>query len=303
MPLFAFFGSSKLSVYVLNALEAQGLLPALVVTAPDRPRGRGLETTPNPVRAWALDHEIEVIAPETLKDDALARELRNTPWDVFVVAMYSKLIPQDMLDIPRRGALNVHPSLLPKYRGPSPVLSAILDDVRVTGISIMQMTAEMDAGPVVAQARVELEESEWPPEGSEFEILLASEGGTMLAEVLPEWLRGEITPQPQDDLQATYTKKFGSEDALVHVVDEKGAPLTGSAARKALGTIRAFDKNPRAHFFATAPGGKQIRVIITQAKIENDILMIERVIPEGKKEMDYAEFLRGGATPDMQHHA
>ncbi|HEX8993745.1 MAG TPA: methionyl-tRNA formyltransferase [Candidatus Paceibacterota bacterium] len=299
MPLFAFFGSSELSVRVLESLESHGLLPALVVTAPDKPRGRGGEMQPNPVKAWALAHEIEAITPTTLKDEDLLQELGNTDWDVFIVAMYGKLIPEALLDMPRRGALNVHPSLLPRFRGPSPVLSAILEDERSTGISIMRLTAQMDAGPVIAQARIELDEESWPPLGSEFETLLAQEGGNMLAEVLPDWMKGEVDAQPQDESLATYTKKFSDEDARVQIVDEKGVPLTGAAARAALCRIHAFDKSPRAHFFATARSGKTMRVIITDATIGNDQLIINKVMPEGKKEMAYEEFLRGGAVVEI----
>jgi methionyl-tRNA formyltransferase len=281
-PLFAFFGTPRFAVRVLDALESHGLVPALVITAPDKPQGRGLEVKPSPVKEWAVERGIDVLQPVTLKDDAFVAELQNTDWDVFLVAAYNKLIPKNILDIPRRGSLNVHPSLLPKFRGPSPALSAILADERSTGVSIMQMSEKMDAGPVVAQARIELEETAWPPKGSLFEDLLATEGGNLLAETLPEWLKGTITPEPQDESQATYTKKFSSEDALIDI--------TGNA-REQLLKIRAFDKNPRA--FYIDPSGK--RVIITEAEITDGKLEILKVIPEGKKETTYTEFLRNGA--------
>lgn len=287
--LFAFFGSSPLSVRVLDALEEQGLTPALVITAPDRRAGRGMEMTQNPVKEWALARTIEVATPATLRDDALAGELRNTEWDVFVVAMYGKIIPKNILEIPAHGCLNVHPSLLPRFRGPSPVLSAILADERTTGISIMQVTEAMDAGPVVAQARIELDADAWPPQGGEFEDVLATEGGTMLAEVLPDYLSGAVTPVPQDESLATYTKKFTDEDALLDF--DPTEPPRGAAARVALCRIRAFDRSPRAHFFAQSKEGKTIRVIIAEAEIENDKLVITRVIPEGKKSMEYGEFV------------
>lgn len=278
-PLFAFFGTPRFAVRVLDALESQGLVPALVITAPDKPQGRGLEVKPSPVKAWALERGIDILQPTTLRDESFIAELQNTDWDVFLVAAYNKLIPNIILELPRRGSLNVHPSLLPKFRGPSPALSAILADERTTGVSIMQMSEKMDAGPVVAQARIELEESEWPPKGSLFEDLLATEGGNLLAETLPEWLKGTITPEPQDDSKATFTKKFNSDDALID--------LSGNA-REQLLKIRAFDKNPRA--FYIDPAGK--RVIITDAEVTDGKLEILKVIPEGKKEMDYKDFLQ-----------
>jgi methionyl-tRNA formyltransferase len=287
-PLFAFFGTPKFAVDVLQALEAKGLIPALVITAPDRKQGRGMVLTPSPAKQWATERGVDVLTPATLKDEAFIAELANTEWDVFIVAAYAKLIPKVMLDIPKHGCLNIHPSLLPKFRGPSPALSAILADERATGVSVMQMAEKMDAGPVVAQAKVELEEETadepgWPMRGSEFEELLATEGGNLLAEVLPFYIKGEITPEPQDESVATFTKKFTDADALI---DISRFDLDGYA-REAYLKIKAFDKGPRAYMLV---GGK--RVIIKEATFESGELKITRVIPEGKKEMDYTQFLQ-----------
>lgn len=288
-PLFAFFGTPHFSVAVLERLEAHGMLPALVITAPDKPRGRGFEVSPSPVKAWAMERGIDVLTPTTLKDEQFVAELSNTEWDVFVVAAYNKLIPKNILETPAHGCLNVHPSLLPKFRGPSPALSAILADERVTGVSIMLMNEKMDEGPVVAQARIALEEDAWPPKGSEFEELLAQEGGNLLAETIPFWIKGQISPEPQDNAEATFSKKFSSDDARVDL---------GGDARKELLKIRAFDKNPRAFYFAEKNGpdkraSKKIRVIITDATLEDGKLKPVRVIPEGKKEMFFEDFQRG----------
>jgi methionyl-tRNA formyltransferase len=275
-PLFAFFGTPHFATVVLDALERNGLTPALIITAPDKKRGRGLELSPSPAKAWALERGIDVLTPETLKDDQFVAELANTEWDFFAVAAYNKLIPQPVLEIPAHGSLNVHPSLLPKLRGPSPALTAILENERSTGVSVMQMSAQMDAGPVVAQAKVELEEDAWPPRGQMFEDLLATEGGNLLAEILPDFLAGKITPEAQDEAQATYSKKFVDNDALINLAGDPSEEL-----RK----IRAFDHGPRAYFIQD---GK--RVVITDAAIEDGRLVIKKVIPEGKKEMDYSVF-------------
>ncbi len=285
-PLFAFFGTPHFSVVVLNALEASGMLPALIITAPDKPQGRGLELSPSPVKQWATLRGIDVVTPTTLKDEQFVAELKNTEWDVFIVAAYNKLIPASVLEIPKRGCLNVHPSLLPKLRGPSPALSAILTDERETGVSIMLMNEKMDEGDVVAQARIALDEDAWPPKGSEFEELLAQEGGNLLAETLPLWIEGKITPEKQNHSEATFSHKFSSEDAHV---DLNGDP------RQQLLKIKAFDKNPRAFYFAEK-GGKKIRVIITDAALEDGALKILKVIPEGKKEMPYEDFKKGFAN-------
>lgn len=277
-PLFAFFGTPKFSVHVLDALERQGMLPALVITAPDRPQGRGLVLTPSPAKQWAMERGIDVLTPEKLKDEAFLEELQNTEWDVFLVAAYAKLIPNNILEMPRRGSLNVHPSLLPKFRGPSPAASAILADERATGVTIMQMSEKMDAGPIVAQARIELEEENWPPKGSEFETLLATEGGNLLAETLPHWISGQIDAEPQDESQATFTRKFTDADSLIDLHGD---------AREQLLKIRTFDKNPRAHFMQNNK-----RIIITEAQIQDGKLELLKVVPEGKKEMPYADFAR-----------
>jgi len=283
MPRFAFLGTPQFAVHVLNALKARGLLPTLVVTASDKPAGRGLKLQPSPAKVWALESGIDVLEPTSLKGDTFVAELANTDWDVFVVAAYAKLIPKTILDLPRRGCLNVHPSLLPRLRGPSPARSAILADERETGVTIMLMDEKMDHGPVVAQARMEIAEEDWPLSGLMLEEMLATEGGNLLAEVLPEWLACTITPEPQDESKATYTHKFKDQDALVD--------LAGDAHANIL-KIRAFDQSPRAHYF-TAEG---MRVVITKAEIKDGTLEIIKVIPEGKNEMDFKTYRAGHAT-------
>ena len=280
--LIAFFGTPVLAVRVLERLKANGITPALVVTSPDRPKGRGKIMTPPPVKEWALGAGIDVAQPITLKN-GFADELHNTEWDLFIVAAYGKIIPKNILDIPRHGTLNVHPSLLPKFRGPSPILSALLVDERETGVSIMLLDEEMDHGPIVAQARVEIEKDDWPLKGSVLEALLADEGGNLLAEVIPPWVAGEIVPEPQDHSMATYTKKFEDADARVDMSDGAYANFL---------KIKTFDENPRAYMLAEK-NGKSMRVIITDADYKDGTLQITRVIPEGKKEMAYEDFLRG----------
>ncbi len=282
-PLFAFFGTPRFSVYVLDALERKGILPALVVTAPDKPRGRGMNISPSPVKTWALERGIDIAQPLRLSDPDFLGPFQNTQWDVCVVAAYAKLITPAILHTPSHGCLNVHPSLLPRFRGPSPVLSAILENTRDTGVSIMLMDEQLDHGPIVSQARIELEEEAWPPKGSFLEELLATEGGNFLAETIPAWLAGNIVPEAQDESKATYTKKFTDTDARIDLDNDPYQELL---------KIRAFDANPRAHFFSKTKQGKELRVIITDAEIKNSALNILRVIPEGKSEMSFEEFSR-----------
>ncbi len=274
---FVFFGTPAVAVFVLDALNAHGMLPTLIVTAPDKPRGRGGEVSATPAAAWGEMNGVDVVKPATLKDDQFVAELQNTEWDFFVVAAYGKIISKRVLDIPRHGALNVHPSLLPSYRGPSPIMSAILNDDRKTGVTIMLMDEEMDHGPTLSQARIEIEENNWPLKNIDLEELLATEGGNLLAETIPTWVDGAIEPEVQNHDEATYTKKFSPEDARI---DMSGDP------RENLLKVHAFDRSPRAWM----TDEKGLRVVITEATIIENAFVPTRVIPEGKKEMSYDEY-------------
>jgi len=243
-PTFAFLGTSIDSKFALEALAKHGLEPAVVIDEKELPD-----------------------------------ELYNTEWDFILVCSYGKILPKKLLDLPRRGVINIHPSLLPRFRGPSPYVSAILADERTTGVSVMLLEEKMDAGPILAQARIEIEEADWPPKGLVLSQMLFTEGINLLVEILPDWLAGTLVPTAQDEAQATYTKKFGDADALLDLTKPREAFLK----------IRAFDKSPRAHFITES--GK--RVIVTEASWVNDGLVIEKVLPEGKKEMPYADYQRG----------
>lgn len=279
---FAYFGSSRLSVIVLDELEKLGLLPVVVVTTPDKPQGRKLIVKPNVVKEWALKKNVPVI--DSL--DMLKAKPQAT--DVFIVASYGKIIPKKILDIPPRKTLNIHPSLLPKYRGPSPLPSAMLDDAKDTGVSIMRLDEQMDHGPIIIQKNIHV--NEWPTY-EDFEEMMAREGAQLLAQVLPEWVAGRIEEKEQDHSRATYTKKIVKEDGLI---DLNGDAYTNF--RK----IQAYHEWPQAYFMHKGKdedkdkvGQKDMRVKITQASFKDNKLVIEKVIPEGKKEMSYKDFLSG----------
>ncbi|MEX0935203.1 MAG: methionyl-tRNA formyltransferase [Candidatus Paceibacterota bacterium] len=278
-PRFVFFGTPDMGVYVLEELEKRGFLPSLVVTAPDRPQGRGMVLQAPPVKEWAQSHNIPVFQPERLDTSAVEKLEEMRPWDLFVVAAYGKIIPQPVIDIPRRGILNVHPSLLPRFRGASPIQSQILEDEQDVGVTIMLIDEKLDHGPIVAQSRVEI--PEWPPKASELEEILAREGGKILAESIPGWLPGAIEAQKQDHEKATLTKKISKEDGEIDLSDD---PYTNYLK------IQAFDVWPRTYFFH---GEEKMRVIITEAEYTDGKLEIKKVIPAGKAEMTYDEFIRG----------
>lgn len=274
----AFFGTPKVAVYVLEELARAGIAPDLIITAPDAPRGRGLILTPPPAKVWAEERAISTFQPTTLKNAEAAQAIKDEgPWDLFIVAAYGGILPKEVLDIPAHGTLNMHPSLLPRLRGASPIQTAILEEDE-TGVSIMLVDQEMDHGPIIAQEKMEI--PDWPPEASELEEILARQGGRMLAAVIPNWIAGKIVPREQDHRQATFTKKIAKENGLIDLNDDP---------RRNYRKIQAFNVWPRAYFFAKR-NGKQTRVIITAAELRDGKLVIKKVIPEGKKEMSYTVF-------------
>lgn len=275
----AFFGTPQVAVYVLDELKKSGLTPDLIITAPDKPAGRKLILTPPPAKVWGEENFVSTFQPETLRDDEVIKTIKDEgPWDLFIVAAYGNILSKEILELPKHGTLNMHPSLLPKLRGASPIQTAILTEEE-TGASIMLLDEEMDHGPIVAQEKVSI--PNWPPKASELEETLARKGGQMIAEVAPKWIAGEIEAKEQDHSKATYTKKITKEDGLI---DLSGDPETNY--RK----IQAFNIWPRAYFF-TERNGKKIRVIVTEASFDKGELVINKIIPEGKKEMLYADFL------------
>jgi methionyl-tRNA formyltransferase len=286
---FVFFGTPDLAVIVLDELAAAGLVPSLIVTAPDAKQGRGMVMTPPPVKVWGDEREIEVLQPEKLDNEIVAR-LQKDAYDVFVVVAYGKILPGSILTLPKRGVLNVHPSLLPSLRGPSPVRSAILADNRSTGVTVMLLDEAMDHGPIIAQKKVEAHE--WPPHAEDFEMELIREGGKMLASILPPWIRGEIEAHKQNDDLATYCQMIRKEDGQIDLNGD--AVPAGRQAYQNLLKIRAYEGWPGT-FSYFEKNGEKIRVKILDAHVENNELKIDTVVPEGKREMSYEEFLRSGA--------
>ncbi|MBI5077941.1 MAG: methionyl-tRNA formyltransferase [Candidatus Yonathbacteria bacterium] len=281
----AFWGTSRFSVIVLDKMAQNGILPSLIITAPPRKKGRGLEMSQSDVKVWADAHHVPTLEPEKL-DAEFCFRLSTFDFGLFVIASYGKIVPRTVLDLPKYGTLNVHPSLLPKLRGASPIQSGILEDVPLfssheTGVTIMLIDEKVDHGPIVAQEKIII--PNWPPQGLELEETLGILGGKLLAKTIPLWIAGTITPKDQDHDQATYTKKMTSGSGQIYLDDD---PVR--MYRK----IRAFDTWPRAYFI-TERNGKDMRVVITEAHVSDGKLILDRVIPEGKKEMLYEDFVRG----------
>lgn len=207
-----FMGTPAFARTILEALLKEGYPVVGVVSQPDRPAGRGRRLTAPPVAELARERGISLIQPERPQEPAALETLRSWAPDVIVVAAYGRILPPAVLHIPPKGCLNVHASLLPRYRGPNPVAQAILDGVRETGVTIMLMDEGMDTGPVLAQRAVPVHEDDTT--GS-LMARLAEEGARLLIETLPAWMAGAIEPQPQDASAATYTRLMRKEDGLV----------------------------------------------------------------------------------------
>ena len=279
---WTFFGTSRFSVIVLDKLKEKGFIPTLIVTVEDKPKGRKMILTPPETKIWATKEGVPYLQLKTLKKPESEEAIRNQlkeGCEVFVVASYGKIIPQNILDIPRHHCLNVHPSLLPKLRGPSPIKSAILT-LNETGVSIIRLDAEMDHGPILAQKKVVMEE--WPPYEENLEKILGEVGGEMLSELLPLWINSKIKEQEQDHSLATICQKIEKSDGQINLEDNPEINL-----RK----IRAYHTWPTTYFFLTENNIKK-RIVVKKAHIENGKLVLDRIIPEGKKEMDYKDFIR-----------
>jgi len=263
---FAFFGTPEVAEKTLEILKQNNLLPSLVITAPDKPKGRKLIITPPPVKVWAEKNNIPVLQPEKLKE--LEDKLKD--YDLFIVVAYGKIFPEWLINLPKYGTLNIHYSLLPKYRGAAPVQAAILNGETETGVTIQKMVYELDAGPIVAEEKVKIEPNEKTPELLE---KLAKIGGNLLVKILPDYLAGKIKPKEQVG-EPSFCPKIKKEDGLINLNDN---PI------KNYNKFRAFYEWPRTYFFKD---GK--RIIITDAELKDGKFVIKKIIPEGGKEIDYS---------------
>ena len=204
-------GSPDFALSTLRALHENYTVVG-VVTQPDRAAGRGRELKPPPVKTLALELDIPVIQPEKLRDPEAMEQLRAWSPDVIVVAAFGQILRQDVLDLPKFGCINVHASLLPRWRGAAPINAAILHGDEETGITIMKMDAGLDTGPILTQRSVRIQPDETA--GSLFETL-SQLGADLLLETLPGYISGEIKPSPQPEEGATYAPMLKKEDGLL----------------------------------------------------------------------------------------
>ena len=273
----AFLGTPLFAVKILEEMKKGGLTPALIITAPDKPKGRKLALTPPPVKDWADKEKLPALQPETLND--IYADLKKENWDIFILAAYGKIIPQKIIEMSKFGILNVHPSLLPKYRGPSPIQSAILNGDKKFGATIMLLDEKLDHGPILSADHLTLADN---VNYKELEDKLAELGGKLLVKTVPLWVNDKIKAIPQDHNKATYTEKIKKENGLINSGDDPQI-----IEKK----IRAFNPWPGVYFFLKK-NKKLLRIIITGATLTGGKLKIEKVKPEGKKETTFADFMK-----------
>ena len=269
---FAYFGTPKVSSDTLAILIERGFIPDVVITSPDAPKGRGLTLTPSETKTLALSHNIPVLSPEKLDAKTIAA-IHEHSCDYAIVVAYGKIFPESLIASFPKGVLNVHYSLLPKYRGATPLEAALLAGDSTTGVTIQKMIKELDAGDSIAQETTEIAPHET---ARELRPRLITIGAELLAETLPGYLRGDILPVPQDHSRATRSGKLKKEDGLLSL----DAPALINWTK-----YRAYADTIGTYFF---DGEKRVK--ITVAIFTDGKFLVERVIPEGKREMAYTSF-------------
>ena len=295
-------GTPTFATPVLAALLDAGHDVVGVYTQPDKPVGRGGNVEPSPVKQFALERKLSVHQPERLRDGEVRLELEALLPDVCVVAAYGKLLPSELLMVPPFGCINIHPSLLPRYRGPSPVPSAILAGCAVTGVTVMKLDQGMDTGPLLAYSKTVIIPNE---KANALILRLFEMGSDLLVKVLAEIEAGKVIFKPQDDARATMTKKLSKEDGLVDWVN---------TAEHITRQVRAFHPWPGTFTYWR---GKRLKIIdaIAQESAKdgrvgevlgmvedglqivtgNGVLEITRLQEEGRKVVSAKQFVAGHA--------
>lgn len=294
-------GTPVFAVPSLKALIEAGFDVAAVVTQPDKPKGRGKRMTPSPVKEVALEHNIEVLQPEKVRDESFLKRLREIEPVVAAVVAYGKILPEAVLSIPAKGCVNLHASLLPKYRGASPINHAIINGDSETGVSTMLMDKGMDTGPVLLEERVAIGSDDTAVELAE---RLSVIGASLLARTLGRLIEEKLTPRDQDDSKATYAPMLKKAD---------GEIIWSKSAKEIHNLMRGLVPWPGTY---TSLDGKLIKVhgggasgfgpcdaepgTILDTKgggilvaCGSGIFEITELQPENKRRMSAADFIKG----------
>ncbi|HOP61515.1 MAG TPA: methionyl-tRNA formyltransferase [Candidatus Saccharicenans sp.] len=298
----AFFGSPAVALPALNSLIQAGHEIRLVITQPDRPAGRGKKLTPPPVKVFARDHGLPCLQPEKIRrDEQVLEALKQAEPEVNVVVAYGQIIPASIIYLPPFKTLNIHFSLLPKYRGAAPVQWAILNGDRKTGITIMELNEKMDEGPLLAQREVEILPGET---ARELEIRLSYLGAQLLIETLSRI--NEVERVEQKPELATYAPRLTKEQGKINwqeparVIDLKVRaffPWPGAFCFLDGKKIDILSGQPIAGIFPNSSPGEIIQIDKSGVYVacgQNTVYLIEKIKPESKKEMPAYAFSLGG---------
>jgi len=303
---FIFFGSSKFAEIILNKLLKSNMKPVLVVTAPPKIKGRKKILSHTPVYYLAEQNKIPILTPENLKDEEFLSNFKNYNPDLVILTAYGKIIPLQLLSIPKKGILNLHPSLLPHWRGATPIQSAILEGDKETGVSLFLMDEEVDHGPIIQKTEYKIQNLSITY--SELSQELADIGADLIIKIAPKWFKEEINSIPQDHSLASYCHKILPEDEKI---DWNKSNI--EIDRK----IRALNPNPGVFTKTTKEDGIIIKIVngylVNNLMIYKDkmpgqvfefknklavkcgvgIYVIEKLRPAGKNTMNSESFLRG----------
>lgn len=290
-----FFGTDSFSAASLRALIAEGYSVAAVVTKPDTKKGRGRKLTKSIVKEIAEENDIPVWQPTQVRDieqDIRSLTKQNGEAPLGVLVSYGKIIPQSTIDLFTPSIVNVHPSLLPRYRGPSPIESAILNGDPETGITLMQLSKAMDAGPIYDQITVPLTGNETTPE---LEERLAERGAQQLVTHLPSIISGELVGTPQDDTVATYCQLLKKEDSVLDTTQ-----LTAADAERRIRAYLAYPKSKvtvaeQTIVVTSAHVSSQQQTLLDLACLDGHFLSVDTLIGPTGKPMSAAAFLNGYA--------
>ncbi len=297
-----FMGTPEFAVASLEGLVVNQYQVVAVYTQPDRPAGRGRSLVSSPVKKAALDRHLPVLQPVSLKKAEAVAQLADLKPDLTVVAAYGQILPQSVLDIPKYGCLNIHPSLLPRFRGASPVVAAILAGDSLTGVSLMLMERGLDTGPILGQASIPISPQDNTGSLTDKLSLVAAQ---LLQEVLVRWVRGEITPHPQNDNEATYsapiTKQSGEIDWQLPAVDiwrrvRAFQPWPGCYTRwqgKRLEIIEAVPLSGKGTLNVGRVAATEKKGAPFGVNTGDGILGVLKVHLEGKRAIPAAEFMKG----------
>lgn len=296
-----FIGTPQFGAIILKKLIEKKFKPVLIITSPDKPVGRKQITTPPPVKIVAEQYKIPVLQSENVS--SFKSQVSSLNPDLIIVAGCGQIIPKEILDIPEYGCLNVHPSLLPKYRGCSPVHQAIINGDEETGVSIILMNEKLDRGPILASSKYKISKI---ITAKELEKKLAELGAELLTETIPQWCERKIKPEPQDESKASYSKNLTTEIGFID---------WNKSAQEIERHVRAFCDSPGA-FCKTNQRIIKIWKVSVNNKTENgpngepgktylapdskiavqcgrNYLIIEEIQFEGKRRMKTEEFLKG----------